>query len=51
MAFEPVLLQNLGHPEALTVQGYRDRGDQWSVPTWHSPLSCRGSLGGVASER
>ncbi len=26
MALEPVLTRNVGHPEALTVQGYRDRG-------------------------
>ncbi|MFN7962113.1 MAG: NADH-quinone oxidoreductase subunit NuoF [Thermoanaerobaculia bacterium] len=26
MAFEPVLSRNVGHPEALTVRGYRDRG-------------------------
>jgi len=26
MAFEPVLTKNIGHPEVLTVQGYRDRG-------------------------
>ncbi len=26
MVSEPVLMRNVGHPEALTVQGYRDRG-------------------------
>ncbi|HEX4955631.1 MAG TPA: NADH-quinone oxidoreductase subunit NuoF [Thermoanaerobaculia bacterium] len=26
MAFEPVLTKNVGHPEVLTVRGYRDRG-------------------------
>ncbi|HNZ97505.1 MAG TPA: NADH-quinone oxidoreductase subunit F, partial [Thermoanaerobaculia bacterium] len=26
MAFEKVLTRNVGHPEALGVRGYRDRG-------------------------